>query len=130
MSPQNNESDSALVSNHQRGSPSMNTSDDDRPLRLGRIGNPRRTLQSDTSAPDREAQEPRGPARRWLRPRRRLASAIKTGIGGAGYAASPLPHVGLLNSTRRVLIKAWITRHRGPRSAISQRTFATSNAMV
>jgi hypothetical protein len=40
---------------------------------------PRRTLQSDTSAPDREAREPRGPARRWLR--RRLASAIKIGIG-------------------------------------------------
>jgi hypothetical protein len=37
MSVQNNASDSALVSNHQRGSPSMNTHDDDLRVRLGRI---------------------------------------------------------------------------------------------
>ena len=35
MSTQNNASDSALVSNHQRGSPSMNTHDDDLRIRLG-----------------------------------------------------------------------------------------------
>src|SRR5262249_8128869 len=39
MSTQNNASDSALVSNHQRGSPSMNTHDDDLRGRLGRIRN-------------------------------------------------------------------------------------------
>ena len=39
MSKQNNASDSALVSNHQRGSPSMNTHDDDLRVRLGRIRN-------------------------------------------------------------------------------------------
>jgi hypothetical protein len=39
MSIQNNVSDSALVSDHQRGSPSMNTHDDDLRVRLGRIRN-------------------------------------------------------------------------------------------
>ena len=39
MSIQNNASDSALVSNHQRGSPSINTHDDDLRVRLGRIRN-------------------------------------------------------------------------------------------
>jgi hypothetical protein len=104
----------------------MNTSDDDRPLRLSRIGN---RGGRHKAVHRRPIGEPRGPTRRWLRPRRRLASAIKIRIG-RGIRGQPLPHGGLLNSTRRVLVKAWIARHRGPRSAISQRTFATSNAMV
>jgi hypothetical protein len=78
MSTQNNASDSALVSNHQRGSPSMNTHDDDLHIRLGRIHDRGGRYNAIHRRP---IGEPRGPARRWLRTRRRLASAIKIRIG-------------------------------------------------
>jgi hypothetical protein len=45
------------------------------------------------------------------------SAAPRSGPAGARFAGSPMPLAGLLNSTRRVIVKARIVRHRGPRSA-------------
>ena len=126
-STQNNASDSALVSNHQRGSPSMNTHDDDLRVRLGRIRNRgshyKGFFAEVRSAARNEGYRSRSP--RVSRPNpsyfgrgRSAALRLRSGPGsGAGYAGGPSPRRGLLNSTRRVIVKARIVRHRGPRSA-------------
>jgi hypothetical protein len=123
ISTQNNASDSALVSNHQRGSPSMNTRDDDLRVRLGRIRN-RGSHYKGFFAEVRSAARHEGyrsRSSRVSRPsptyfgrgrKRRLAATIR-----AWYAGGPSRHAGLLNSTRRVIVQARIVRHRGPQSA-------------
>jgi hypothetical protein len=130
MSTQNNASDSALVSNHQSGSQSMNTHDDDLRIRLGRIRN-RGARYKGFFAEVRSVARNEGYIGARLRsPRASRSNPSYFGRGrggalrprsrsglGAGYGASPLPHAGLLNSTRHVLVKARIVRHRGPRSA-------------
>ena len=127
----------------ERGSQSMNTHDDDLRIRLGRIRN-RGARYKGFFAEVRSAarnegyiggrsRSPRGSRSSPSYFGRGRGGALRPGSRsglGAGYGASPLPHAGLLNSTRRVLVKARIVRHRGRGRQRSQRTFATSNAMV
>jgi hypothetical protein len=53
MFTQNNASDSALVSNHQRGSPSMNTHDDDG---CAASATAARTTKASLPSPERSAE--------------------------------------------------------------------------
>jgi type IV secretory pathway VirD2 relaxase len=108
----------------------MNTHDDDLRIRLGRIRN-RGARYKGFFAEVRSAARNEGyvgPQSRSPRASRFTPSYFGRGRGGAlrprsrsglgaGYGASTLPHAGLLNSTRRVLVKARIVRHRGPRAA-------------
>jgi hypothetical protein len=143
MSTENNASDSALVSNHRTWPSIMNTHDDDLRVRLGRIRN-RGSHYKGFFAEVRSAARnegyigPRSRSSRVSRPSpsyfgrgRSAALRLRSGPGSdAGYAGGPAPHAGLLNSTRRVIVKARIVRHRGPRSTTLPRTFAISSAMA
>jgi len=105
----------------------MNTHDDDLHVRLGRIRNRgshyKRFFAEVRSAARNEGYRSRSP--RVSRPNpsyfgrgRSAALRLRSGPGSeAAYAGGPSPHAGLLNSTRRVIVKARIVRHRGPRSA-------------
>jgi hypothetical protein len=105
----------------------MNTRDDDLRVRLGRIRNrgshykaslPKSAAQPGTKDIDREARESRGPTPRIL-------AAAAAPPCGYDQDLDQRPHaraarrlmLGFLNSTRRVIVKARIVRHRGPRSA-------------
>ena len=143
MSIQNNASDSALESNHQRGSPSMNTHDDDLRVRLGRIRDRGSRYKSffaesgaqpgtkDISAPDREARESRGPAPRIL-----AAAAAPP----CGYDQVP-DRVPDTRAARRLMPgfsirpDASLSKHAscvtaGRSQQLSQPTFAISSAMA
>jgi hypothetical protein len=110
-STQNNASASALVSNHRTWQPIYEhykgffAEVRSAAWNEGYIGRPRSPRASRST-----------PSYFWPRPLRRLASAIKIRIE-RWIRGSLLRHAGLLNSTRRVLVKALIVRHRGPRSA-------------
>jgi type IV secretory pathway VirD2 relaxase len=105
----------------------MNTHDDDLHVRLGRIRNRgshyKGFFAEVRSAARNEGYRSRSP--RVSRPNpsyfgrgRSAALRLRSGPGSeAAYAGGPSPHAGLLNSTRRVIVKARIVRHRGPRSA-------------
>ena len=104
----------------ERGSPSMNTHDDDLRIRLGRIRN-RGSRYKGFFAEVRTAARNEGyigARSRSPRPSRPNTSSFGRGRGGAlrlrsgprsdaRYAGSP-PHAGLLNPTRRVIVKASI----------------------
>ena len=105
----------------------MNTHDDDLRVRLGRIRN-RGSHYKGFFAEVRSAARNEGYRSRSLRVSRpnpsyfgrgrSAALRLRSGPGSdAGYAGGPSPHAGLLNSTRRVIVKARIVRHHGPRSA-------------
>ena len=139
MSIQNNASDSALESNHQRGSPSMNTHNDDLRVRLRRIRNrgsryksffAESGAQPGTKDIDREARESRGPTPRILaaaaappcydqgldqRPHTRAARRLVLGFSIRPDASS----------SKRA---SCVTAGRGRQ--LSQRTFAISSAMA
>ena len=105
----------------------MNTHDDDLRVWLGRIRNRgshyKGFFAEVWSAARNEGYRSRSP--RVSRPNpsyfgrgRSAALRLRSGPGSeAAYAGGPSPHAGLLNSTRRVIVKARIVRHRGPRSA-------------
>ena len=143
MSIQNNASDSALESNHQRGSPSMNTHNDDLRVRLRRIRNRGSRYKSffaesgaqpgtkDISAPDREARESRG-----LAPRILAAAAAPPYGHDQGLDRTPdtrearrlMPGFSIRRDASSSKGASCVTAGRGRQ--LSQRTFATSSAMA
>ena len=107
----------------------MNTHDDDLRVRLGRIRNRgsryKGFFAEVLSAARKEgyigarSRSPRvsRPGPSYFGRGRSAALRLRSGPGlDAGYAGAS-PHAGLLNSTRRVIVKARIVRHHRPRSA-------------
>ena len=106
----------------------MNTHDDDLRVRLGRIRN-RGSRYKGFFAEVRSAarnegyigarsRSPRVSRPSYFGRGRGAALRLRSSSGpSAGYAGGPSPHAGLLNPTRRVIVKVRIVRHRGPRSA-------------
>src|SRR5215472_16232803 len=97
----------------ERGSPSMNTHDDDLRIRLGRIRNRGvrykgffaevRSAARNEGYIGARSQSPRAssPTPSYFGRGRGSALGARSRSGlSAGYGASPLPHAGLLNPTR------------------------------
>ena len=141
MSIQNNASDSALESNHQRGSPSMNTHNDDLRVRLRRIRNRGSRYKSffaesgaqpgtkDISAPDREARASRGPTPRIL------AAAAAPPCGFDQALDRPPEAARRLMPGFSIRPDASLSKHAscvtaGSSRQLSERTFAISSAMA
>src|ERR1700746_2899635 len=105
----------------------MNSHDDDLRVRLGRIRNRgshyKGFFAEVRSAARNERYRSRSPRVSRTNPSyfgrgRSAALRLRSGPGSnAGYAGGPSPHAGLLNSTRRVIVKARIVRHRRLQSA-------------
>ena len=114
----------------ERGSPSMNTHDDDLRIRLGRIrnrGSRYKGFFAEVQSATRNegyigarSRSPRvsRPSLSYFGRGRSAALRLRSRPGSdAGYAGGSSPYAGLLNPTRRVIVKAGIVRHREPRSA-------------